>query len=100
MEKETIDRMTVAGLLFFLILGIIYLCRDRISLTSPNISLNLPAVDLAIPVFAIPYLSLEWFYKMDTASQIIFSFIMLTLFGTLIGCTLLYIVYRKQSDSR
>jgi hypothetical protein len=98
MEKETIDRLTVAGLAIFVILSIIYLCWDHI--TELKVSLNPPSADIALPAFTIPDLSLDWFHSMDPASKLVFTFVMFLLLSTLVGGTLVYLRHRKSSARR
>jgi hypothetical protein len=98
MEKRTIDHLTVAGLVIFVILSIIYLCWDHI--IELRIPLDPPTSSLAIPAFAIPSFSLDWFYDMDPASKIVFSFVMFLLLSTLVGGTLAYLRHRRSSARR
>jgi hypothetical protein len=99
MEKETIDRMTVAGLAMFVILSIIYLCWDHISNILLNISVDSPTANMSLPSLTMPSLSFDWFYKMDPASRIIFVFIMMILVSTIIGGTWMYLI-RKRASAR
>jgi len=100
MEKRTIDYITVAGLAIFLILGIVYLCRDYISRINLNLSLDPSSAGISLPAFGIPSFSLDWFYSMDPASKLVFTFIMFLLLSTLVGGTLMYLRYRRSSARR
>jgi hypothetical protein len=100
MEKETLDRITVVGLVICMILGILYLCWDHITQIRWNVSLNPPSVDLGLPAFRFPSLSLDWFYSMDPASKLVFSFVMLMLLSTFVATTLMYLRHRRESARR
>lgn len=92
-----IDYLTVAGLAIFLILGIIYLTWDHIS--QINLSLDPSSANISLP-FGIPSVNLDWFQSMDQASQLIFCFLLTILVATLIGGTLMYLVYRKRAGTK
>jgi hypothetical protein len=98
MDKRTIDHITVAGLAIFVILSIIYLCWNHI--TELKVSLEPPSANLALPDFAIPSFNMDWFYSMDPASKIVFSFVMFLLLSTLVGGTLVYLRHRRSSARR
>jgi hypothetical protein len=98
MEKRTIDYITVAGLVIFVVLGIVYLCRDEIS--KINLSLDPSSASVSLPAFSIPSFSLDWFYSMDPASKLVFTFVMFLLLSTLVGGTLMYLKYRRSSARR
>jgi hypothetical protein len=100
MEKRTIDYITVAGLAIFVILGIVYLCRDYISSIRLNLSPDPSSANIALPAFSMPDLSLGWFYAMDPASKLIFSFVIFLLLSTLVGGALMYLRYRRSSARR
>jgi hypothetical protein len=99
MEQETINRLTIVGLIIFFALGISYLCWGNISAIFANLSVNMPSDSPSLPV-SMPDISLDWFYAMDMPSQIILGFLAIVLVSTLIGCTLLYLKYRKHNTSR
>jgi hypothetical protein len=97
MEKETIDRLTVAGLGIFVVLSAIYLCWDHITQIHLNLAINPPSADLSLPNFSMPGFSLDWFYNMDPASRLVFCFIMLMLVSTIVGATWMYLARRRSS---
>ena len=99
MEKETIDRLTVLGLAIFAVLSAIYLCRDTIGNMLTNLARNPPQSNISLPGIAMPSLSLDWWYKMDPATKIIFVFIMMILISTIIGGTWMYLI-RKRAAAR
>jgi hypothetical protein len=92
-----IDYLTVAGLAIFLILGIIYLTWDHIS--QINLSLDPSSANISLP-FGIPSVNLDWFQSMDQASQLILCFLLTILVATLIGGTLMYLVFRKRTGTK
>jgi uncharacterized protein YneF (UPF0154 family) len=101
MEKETIDRLTVVGLVIFFALGILYMFWDRISQIRPDIQLNPPVENLPIPAFNFTdLLNFDWFNSMDPASKLILTFVMTILVGTFIGGFLLYVRYRAQNAAK
>ena len=101
MEKETIDRLTVAGLVIFFLLGILYTFWDRISQIRLDLTLNPPVDNLPIPAFnLIDLLNFDWFNKLDPASKLILGFVMTILIGTFIGGFLLYLRYRAQNAAK
>lgn len=100
MEKRTIDQITVAGLAIFAILGIVYLCRDEISNIHLNFSLDPPSSDISLPAFSFPNLSLDWFYAMDPASKLVFSFVMFMLLSTLVASAVMYLRHRQSNARR
>jgi hypothetical protein len=98
MDKRTIDYYTVAGLAIFVILSIIYLCRDHLSQIRLDVALDKSPVNISLP--AMPNLSMDWFHNMDPATKIVFCFVMTILFGTLIGGTWMYLVHRKRTGAK
>lgn len=100
MEKQTLDRITVVGLVICVILGILYLSWDRISRIRWNLSLDSPSVDLGLPAFSFPSLSLDWFYSMDPASKLVFSFVMFLLLSTFVAGAIMYLRHRQSSARR
>jgi hypothetical protein len=99
MEKQTIDRLTVAGLATFALLSLIYLCWDRISQIRLTLPLDRPSPNIALP-FGIPNFNLDWYNNMDPASRLVFIFVMMILVSTIIGGTWMYLMRRRSSARR
>lgn len=96
-SKKWIDYFTVAGLVTFVILAIIYLNLETISQIHIDFSM-----DSALPGIEIPWLAnlnLDWFYAMDPVSRMIFGFLMLMLGGSLVG-GLWMVAIRKRASAR
>lgn len=100
MEKQTLDRITVAGLVICVILGALYLCWDNIAQIRWNFSLDPASMGISLPAFNFPNLSLDWFYAMDPASKIVFSFIMFILLSTFVAGVIMYLRHRRSSARR
>ncbi len=96
-REKWINYLTVAGLVVFVILGIVYLNLDAISQIHIDFSMDSAASDISLPW--LPDLNLDWFNAMDTVSKMIFGFLMCILIGSLIGGVGM-IVIRKRVSSR
>jgi amino acid transporter len=100
MEKRTQDLITVAGLVICMILGILYLCWDNITQINWNFLLNPPSTGISLTAFSFPNLNLDWFYAMDPASKIVFSFVMFLLLSTFVAGAIMYLRHRRSSARR
>lgn len=96
-REKWINYITVAGLVVFVILGIVYLNMDAISQIHIDFSTDSAASDIFPPW--LPDLNLDWFNAMDTVSKMIFGFLMCILIGSLIGGVGM-IVIRNRVSSR
>ena len=99
MRDRRVDYLTVAGLAIFVIMSSIYLCRDRIGQMLSDLSLDSSSTDVTLP-FGIPVIDLEWFYEMDTASQIMLCFLATCIVATLIGGTCMYLIRRRLGSRK
>jgi hypothetical protein len=95
-REKWINYLTVAGLVGFVLLSLIYLNLDAISQINIDFSLD-SGSGISLP--GLPNINFDWFNAMDPASKLIFGFLVTILAGSLIGSALLLIV-RKRASAR
>ncbi len=97
-KEKMIDYVTIAGLIIFAILGLIYLNLDTISHMNLSVSLDSAASNISVP--GLPSLNFNWFTQMDPVSKLVFSFLMMILAGCLIGSVWILVVRKRASARR
>jgi hypothetical protein len=98
MRRQKTDYFTVAGIILFGILVIIYFTWDHIVQFLQGLSLDQSDRSDSLPGI-IPNVNLDWFYAQDPASQIILCFLATVLLATLIGGSVILLI-RRVSGAR
>jgi len=100
-EDKRLDYLTIAGIIIVLSLMLSYVVVDYVDRTHIDLSRYVPSVSVGdnVPGWQLPGLNLDWYYGMDRISKYIFSFLVLIVVSCAVGCTWIYLRYRKTRTS-
>ncbi len=96
-EEKRLDYLTIVGIVIVLSLMLSYVVVDYLDRTHTDVASFIPSVSVGETPqgWQLPSLNMDWYFGMDRVSQFIFSFLALVVVATAIGCTMIYVRYRK-----